>query len=358
MAKAAAPSQKSSKKSTETEHAHDHDHAHDDDHAEAPEAAPAKKKEAGSKNDDAAAKARERLGAAGRNDPCPCGSGKKYKKCHLAGDELATITPATPPDAKELLTNGWRLFEQRRPGAAEKEFRAALAADPALQDARVGIGMARLSAGNAAGAKEELSAVLAAGEKDIAKVRAKGTKDAFSQPELQPFIRAAHALGCLAYDEERFADAVTDLERVHAIDDGSVGVEARLIAAKALMKLDKPADAVPLLEPATKLEGGAGRANLGLALAHFAAGAEAPAKKALTAALVANPHYGKTLLGRIRRRVDNITGAQPGSVEEALLYAQTYGDVWTDAAKKFVETVLAEKPAAAAAAETAPAAAD
>jgi preprotein translocase subunit SecA len=23
----------------------------------------------------------------GRNDPCPCGSGKKYKKCHGAGDE-------------------------------------------------------------------------------------------------------------------------------------------------------------------------------------------------------------------------------------------------------------------------------
>jgi len=23
----------------------------------------------------------------GRNDPCWCGSGKKYKKCHLAADE-------------------------------------------------------------------------------------------------------------------------------------------------------------------------------------------------------------------------------------------------------------------------------
>jgi uncharacterized protein YecA (UPF0149 family) len=23
----------------------------------------------------------------GRNDPCPCGSGKKYKKCHGAGAE-------------------------------------------------------------------------------------------------------------------------------------------------------------------------------------------------------------------------------------------------------------------------------
>jgi len=23
----------------------------------------------------------------GRNDPCPCGSGKKYKQCHLGKDE-------------------------------------------------------------------------------------------------------------------------------------------------------------------------------------------------------------------------------------------------------------------------------
>lgn len=27
-----------------------------------------------------------RKAAAGRNDPCPCGSGKKYKKCCLTGD--------------------------------------------------------------------------------------------------------------------------------------------------------------------------------------------------------------------------------------------------------------------------------
>jgi hypothetical protein len=29
----------------------------------------------------------ERLRSAGRNDDCPCGSGKKYKKCHLRADE-------------------------------------------------------------------------------------------------------------------------------------------------------------------------------------------------------------------------------------------------------------------------------
>ena len=33
--------------------------------------------------------------AIGRNEPCPCGSGKKYKKCCLAKDEAARF--AAPP---------------------------------------------------------------------------------------------------------------------------------------------------------------------------------------------------------------------------------------------------------------------
>jgi tetratricopeptide (TPR) repeat protein len=292
------------------------------------------------------AAARTRLGAAGRNDACPCGSGKKYKKCHLAADEQATLTPPTAPDAPTLLASAWRLFEQRRPGAAEKEFKAALAIDPDLIDARVGIGMARLSAGNADGAKEELGAVLAATEDRAEAVRKAGTRDGFTKAEVQPYIRAAHALGCLAYDEDRFADAVTELARVHSIDDGAVGIEARLIAAKSLMKLEKAGEAVELLEPATKLKDGASRANVGLALAKFTAGDEAGARQALELALAANPHYGKTLLGRIRRRVENISAAQPGSVEEALLYAQTYGDLWTDAAKDFLTKVVDERASA------------
>jgi tetratricopeptide (TPR) repeat protein len=290
--------------------------------------------------------ARTRLAATGRNDACACGSGKKYKKCHLPADEQAAAPPVAAPDAQELLSNGWRLFEQRRPGAAEKEFRAALAVDANLTDAHVGIGMARLSAGNADGAKEELGAVLASGEAKAEELRAKGTKDAFSQPEVQPYIRAAHALGCLAYDEERYEDAAKDLGRVFGIDDGTVGIEARLIAAKALMKLERAADAAALLEPATKLETGKGRAELGLALAKFSAGAEAEAGTALNAALDTNAHYGKALLGRVRRRVENVAAAQPGSLEEALLYTQTYGDVWTEGAKAFLEKILDERAAA------------
>jgi len=36
-----------------------------------------------------------RLKDAGRNDACPCGSGKKYKKCHLAADDEANRALST-----------------------------------------------------------------------------------------------------------------------------------------------------------------------------------------------------------------------------------------------------------------------
>jgi hypothetical protein len=48
----------------------------------------------------------------------------------------------------------------------------------------------------------------------------------------------------------------------------------------------------------------------------------------------------------VRRRVENVAAAQPGSLEEALLYTQTYGDVWTDGAKAFLEKVLDERAVA------------
>lgn len=34
----------------------------------------------------------------GRNDPCPCGSGKKYKKCHAQWGSLY-ISPGSEDDA-------------------------------------------------------------------------------------------------------------------------------------------------------------------------------------------------------------------------------------------------------------------
>ncbi len=34
----------------------------------------------------------------GRNDPCWCGSGKKYKKCHLKTDQAVKSRPVSPPE--------------------------------------------------------------------------------------------------------------------------------------------------------------------------------------------------------------------------------------------------------------------
>ena len=68
----------------------------------------------------------------GRNDPCPCGSGKKYKQCHLAADEAkerearAKATAETPGSRRRSRGRG------RGPGAgraAEARDAAALEED-------------------------------------------------------------------------------------------------------------------------------------------------------------------------------------------------------------------------------------
>jgi len=57
-------------------HHHDHDHNHGHDHAHAHQHGP-------DCNHGPAAEPYMRAEPKiSRNDPCPCGSGKKYKKCH------------------------------------------------------------------------------------------------------------------------------------------------------------------------------------------------------------------------------------------------------------------------------------
>ncbi len=50
---------------------------------------------------------RKRLKETGRNDPCPCGSGKKYKKCHQESDSASSreadkvLAEQQTPDVEE-----------------------------------------------------------------------------------------------------------------------------------------------------------------------------------------------------------------------------------------------------------------
>jgi preprotein translocase subunit SecA len=56
---------------------------------------------------------RSRAGIVGRNDPCPCGSGKKYKNCCMR-KERATTSSAPEPQAKESRSSRKRRSRRRR----------------------------------------------------------------------------------------------------------------------------------------------------------------------------------------------------------------------------------------------------
>ncbi len=66
----------------------------------------------------------------GRNDPCPCGSGRKYKQCHGA---IPAARPSLPTPAPLLDAQLRLALEQHQRGdlaAAEAGYRAVLAAQP------------------------------------------------------------------------------------------------------------------------------------------------------------------------------------------------------------------------------------
>jgi len=66
----------------------------------------------------------------GRNDPCPCGSGKKYKKCCLAKEEAAEREQLAEAEAKRAeSTAAHRLHLQEMRAAIAERLSGALEAD-------------------------------------------------------------------------------------------------------------------------------------------------------------------------------------------------------------------------------------
>lgn len=63
------------------------------------------------------------MGNVGRNDPCHCGSGKKYKKCCLSKEEPISDNAGADKDSTDD-DAGYELFGARFPEIAEKETRS------------------------------------------------------------------------------------------------------------------------------------------------------------------------------------------------------------------------------------------
>lgn len=74
----------------------------------------------------------------GRNDPCPCGSGRKYKRCHGASEPVLARAPST----LELKAQATRHRQAGRTGEALQLLRQAASCDP--QDAQVAFELGNL----------------------------------------------------------------------------------------------------------------------------------------------------------------------------------------------------------------------
>ena len=71
----------------------------------------------------------------GRNDPCHCGSGKKYKKCHRAEDDAARTAELTAKNAAAAAAAA-EAAEADPEGAAAEEEAAKAAVKKKTADAR------------------------------------------------------------------------------------------------------------------------------------------------------------------------------------------------------------------------------
>jgi len=169
---------------------------------------------------------------AARNDPCPCGSGKRYKHCH--GATGAVATPAA--SARALVDAALAAHRRGDLDAAERSYRAALALEP---DAPL----------------------------------------------------AVHYLGVVAHQRGRPADALPLLERAVALVPGEPEFHNNL--GLVLAALDRPADAIAAYRHALALRPAHAVAwsNLGLALT--ASGQLDDAIDALTRAVALAPDYGE-----------------------------------------------------------------
>ena len=91
----------------------------------------------------------------GRNDPCPCGSGRRYKACHGA-------LGATPPSPDALVARAMAAHQRGELDAAERDYRAALFLAPEHPYALHYLGMIAYQRGDPGAALPSLEAAVRA----------------------------------------------------------------------------------------------------------------------------------------------------------------------------------------------------
>jgi len=166
------------------------------------------------------------IAKAGRNDPCPCGSGKKYKRCCGLPPAAARPLEILNPHEIGALVG---LINQERLSEAEHEARALLTVHP-----------------DAGMLWKTLSVALVRQGKDALQALRRAAM-------LMPYDAEAHRnLGAALHDRGQWAEALASLGRALAIQPHDA--QALVDSANAMKALRRASEAVPLYQRALKLE--------------------------------------------------------------------------------------------------------
>jgi tetratricopeptide (TPR) repeat protein len=126
------------------------------------------------------------------------------QRAQLRSERSARGEPVLPP-AEEWCVVGYRLETAGFPAGAVDAWRAALAADPAMPQAHLGLGRSLLSLGQADGAADAVRAALAAHEA----APGTGAEPLLDDPDEDPW----YVLGLAEHQRGRLGDAVEAYER-------------------------------------------------------------------------------------------------------------------------------------------------
>jgi len=186
--------------------------------------------------------------AAGRNDPCPCGSGKRYKNCH--GALVATGAPDqfdAPPTALAIdrrVQQAIALHQQGDTASAERIYREALAAQPGHPLAEHFLGVILYQ-------RQDVAAALPLLRRSVEAVPA--------EPEFHNNLGLALAAGEREHEAIAAFRAALALESKHAVAWNNLGL--------ALQSLNDVDGAIAAFRRAIALRSGFEHAHWNLALA-------------------------------------------------------------------------------------------
>ncbi len=195
----------------------------------------------------------------GRNDPCPCGSGKKYKKCCWEKDQKKLISLAEEnqidltyarrsmeqetirffhediPQAQELVYEAWDALGDNDIKEAKRLFSKALKLDPIAADAYNGLADIAWRTGNMKLAEEYYRQAY---EKAKLKLETEEPK-AFAwwlELDTRPYMRAREGLGLVLFETGRYDEAIFEFKELLKRNPGDNQGVRYLIAPIYLLK--------------------------------------------------------------------------------------------------------------------------